>query len=102
MRRAGAARAVHWALLVVLAALSTALGGCGGCRHDAANCALGNEDDCADLGKFGGCIKEANCCESSDASSEISSLTSWRKRLNELYASAELAGLACEPSPCVS
>ena len=35
MRRAGAARAVHWALLVVLAALSTALGGCGGCRHAA-------------------------------------------------------------------
>ena len=25
-----------------------------------------------------GCIKEANCCESSDASSEISSMTSWR------------------------
>ncbi|CAE7216352.1 unnamed protein product, partial [Symbiodinium microadriaticum] len=65
---------------------------------DAANCVLGNAADCADLAKFGGCIKEANCCESSDASSEISSMTSWRKRLNELYAAADLAGLSCEPS----
>eukprot|EP00439_Symbiodinium_sp_Y106_P064289 s1614_g10.t1 len=69
---------------------------------DAANCVLGNAADCADLAKFGGCVKEANCCESSDASSEISSMTSWRKCLNELYAAADLAGLSCEPSPCVS
>mmetsp|Transcript_77231 Transcript_77231/g.184940 ORF Transcript_77231/g.184940 Transcript_77231/m.184940 type:complete len:93 (-) Transcript_77231:224-502(-) len=89
--------------LIPLVLLGLALKGCeNGCDHSAASqCTLGL-GDCADLAQYGGCIKTANCCDSSDKSAEASGMTSWRKRLNELFDASELAGNNCEASPCVT
>ncbi|CAK9111065.1 Uncharacterized protein SCF082_LOCUS51632 [Durusdinium trenchii] len=91
--------------MCVLAVLGAGgLNGCeGGCDHSAATvCAVPEQYECTELAKFGGCIKDANCCDSSDQSSEISGMTSWRKHLNQLYDASEAAGHQCEPSPCIS
>eukprot|EP00438_Fugacium_kawagutii_P027435 Skav208086 [mRNA] locus=scaffold1681:68339:72071:- [translate_table: standard] len=93
-----------WAVLCALTAMAMAsLQGCeGGCDHSAATlCAL-DSGDCTDLAKFGGCIRDAKCCHSSDQSTELSGMTSWRKQLNRLYEESAAAGHQCEPSPCIA
>eukprot|EP00434_Breviolum_minutum_P018383 symbB.v1.2.016218.t1/scaffold1231.1/size130510/11 len=75
------------------AAFCISLNGCeGGCDHAAATLCQLDTGDCTDLARFGGCIKDAKCCDSSDQSTELSGMTSWRKRLNELFEESAAAG----------